>query len=232
MKAKELGILIDKQAYSESSIILHFYTLDRGFQSFVFKGALKKRKALNQLGLYELSYFKRPESELGIINQLDFAWTPLALFEHPQKVLLVFFMTDIFQQTLRYQGADAQLFYFIRDQLLKLETTANTRDFPVTFLAQYLMILGYTPLIDEDGFSIFDMNTGRFSHALGDNSNCIQDKTMLDFLVAQFWPQENLQFSGVVQKEGLRLLIQYASIHLTNFNIDKTLEILHDTLYD
>jgi hypothetical protein len=114
LKAKELGILIDKQAYSESSIILHFYTLDRGFQSFVFKGALKKRKALNQLGLYELSYFKRPESDLGIINQLDFAWTPLALFEHPQKVLLVFFMTDVLQQTLRYQGADQQLFYFIR----------------------------------------------------------------------------------------------------------------------
>jgi DNA repair protein RecO len=217
LKAKELGILIDKQAYSESSIILHFYTLERGFQSFVFKGALKKRKAINQLGLYELSYFKRPESELGIINQLDFAWTPLALFEHPQKVLLVFFMTDIFQQTLRYQGADAQLFYFIRDQLLKLETATHTRDFPVTFLAQYLMILGYTPLIDEDGFSIFDMNTGRFSHALGDNSN---------------WPQDGLEFPGVLHKEGLRVLIQYASIHLANFNIDKTLEILHDTLYD
>jgi DNA repair protein RecO len=232
LKAKELGILIDKQAYSESSIILHFYTLERGFQSFVFKGALKKRKAINQLGLYELSYFKRPESELGIINQLDFAWTPLALFEHPQKVLLVFFMTDIFQQTLRYQGADAQLFYFIRDQLLKLETATHTRDFPVTFLAQYLMILGYTPLIDEDGFSIFDMNTGRFSHALGDNSNCIQDKTMLAYLVAQFWPQDGLEFPGVLHKEGLRVLIQYASIHLANFNIDKTLEILHDTLYD
>ena len=232
MKAKELGILIDKQAYSESSIILHFYTLDRGFQSFVFKGALKKRKALNQLGLYELSYFKRPESDLGIINQLDFAWTPLALFEHPQKVLLVFFMTDVLQQTLRYQGADQQLFYFIREQLLKLETIAHTRDFPGTFLAQYLMILGYTPLIDEDGFSIFDMNTGRFSHSLGDNSNCIQDKTMLTYLVAQFWPQDDLQFSGEVHKEGLRILIQYASIHLANFNIDKTLEILHDTLYD
>jgi DNA repair protein RecO len=232
LKAKELGILIDKQAYSESSIVLHFYTLERGFQSFVFKGALKKRKALNQLGLYEISYFKRPESDLGIINQLDFAWTPLALFERPQKVMLVFFMTDILQQTLRYQGADPQLFYFIRDQLLRLETNDQLRDFPGTFLAQYLMILGYTPLIDEEGYSVFDMNTGRFSHALGDNSSCIQDKTMLHYLVAQFWPQDELQFSGLVHKEGLRVLIQYASIHLANFNIDKTLEILHDTLYD
>jgi hypothetical protein len=55
---------------------------------------------------------------------------------------------------------------------------------------------------------------------------------MLTYLVAQFWPQDDLQFSGEVHKEGLRILIQYASIHLANFNIDKTLEILHDTLYD
>ncbi|MFM7643772.1 MAG: recombination protein O N-terminal domain-containing protein, partial [Sphingomonadales bacterium] len=62
MTSKDLGILLDKTAYSESSLVLHFYTLDKGYQSFLFKGALKKRKALNQLGLYELSFFRRPES--------------------------------------------------------------------------------------------------------------------------------------------------------------------------
>jgi hypothetical protein len=76
------------------------------------------------------------------------------------------------------------------------------------------------------------MNTGRFSHALGENSSCIQDRTMLEYLAAQFWPKAGAQFSGVVHKEGLRVLIMYATIHLANFNIDKTLEILHDTLYD
>jgi hypothetical protein len=55
---------------------------------------------------------------------------------------------------------------------------------------------------------------------------------MLEYLAAQFWPKAGVQFSGVVHKEGLRVLIQYATIHLAKFNIDKTLEILHDTLYD
>ena len=31
MKAKELALLLDKQAYSESSSILHFYTKEKGF---------------------------------------------------------------------------------------------------------------------------------------------------------------------------------------------------------
>jgi len=233
LKAKELGILIDKQAYSESSIILHFYTLDRGFQSFVFKGALKKRKALNQMGLYEISYFKRPESDLGIVNQLDFAWTPQVLFERPQKVLLVFFMTDILQQTLRHQGPDPKLFYFIRDQLVHLETTDAERKFPTQFLAQYLMLLGYAPLVEEEHAAIFDLQKGSFCQASQGGATCIQDPQLVHFLKAQFWPNPEQELSSnLLYKEALRILIQYAQIHLSGFDLDKTMEILHDTLYD
>jgi DNA repair protein RecO len=232
LKSKDLGILLDKTFYSESSLVLHFYTLERGFQSYIFKGGLKKRKALNQLGLYELSFFKRPESDLGIINQLDFAWTPLALFERPQKVLLVFFMTDILQQTLRHQGADPQLFYFLRDQLVALETSQSERKFPTQFLAQYLMLLGYAPLLEEQEQPIFDLQKGSFCGAAQGGASCVQDPTLVAFLKAQFWPSGDLHFSGAIQKEGLRILIQYATFHLANFNLDKTMEILHDTLYD
>ena len=233
MKAKELGLLLDKQAYSESSMILHFYTLERGFQSFIFKGALKKRKALNQLGLYEINYFKRPESDLGIVNQLDFAWTPQTLYERPQKVLLVFFMTDILQQTLRHQGPDATLFYFIRDQLVHLETTDAERKFPTQFLAQYLMLLGYAPLVEEEQAAIFDLQKGSFCLASQGGATCIQDPVLVRFLKAQFWPlSTELHANSVLYKEALHILIQYTQIHLSGFELEKTMEILHDTLYE
>lgn len=233
MKAKEIGLLLDKQAYSESSLILNFYTLERGFQSFIFKGALKKRKALNQLGLYEITYFKRPESDLGIINQLDFAWTPQSLFERPQKVLLVFFMTDILQQTLRHQGPDPQLFYFIRDQLVALETSNSERQFPTQFLAQYLMLLGYAPLIEQENAAVFDLQKGSFCLAAQGGATCIQNPALVTFLKAQFWPQTvQLDGTAATYKEALRVLLTYASIHMSGFDLSKTMEILHDTLYD
>jgi recombinational DNA repair protein (RecF pathway) len=214
-------------------MILHFYTLERGFQSFIFKGALKKRKALNQMGLYEINYFKRPESDLGIINQLDFAWTPQVLFERPQKVLLVFFMTDILQQTLRHQGPDPKLFYFIRDQLVHLETTDAERKFPTQFLAQYLMLLGYAPLVEEEQAAIFDLQKGSFCQASQGGATSIQDPALVHFLKAQFWPNPEQELSSnLLYKEALRILIQYAQIHLSGFDLDKTMEILHDTLYD
>jgi recombinational DNA repair protein (RecF pathway) len=214
-------------------MILHFYTLERGFQSFIFKGALKKRKALNQMGLYEINYFKRPESDLGIVNQLDFAWTPQVLFERPQKVLLVFFMTDILQQTLRHQGPDPKLFCFIRDQLVHLETTDAERKFPTQFLAQYLMLLGYAPLVEEEQAAIFDLQKGSFCQASQGGATSIQDPALVHFLKAQFWPNPEQELSiNLLYKEALRILIQYAQIHLSGFDLDKTMEILHDTLYD
>lgn len=233
MKSKELGILLDKRPYSESSVILHFYTLEQGFQAFIFKGALKKKKALNQLGLYELSYFKRPESDLGIINQLDFAWTPQALFEKPQKVLLVFFITDVLQQTLRHQGPDKKLFYFLRDQLIALETSDHEKSFPTYFLAQYLMLLGYAPLDQEHNSKVFDYQKGVFgTHHIG-SSTSIQNPELVAFIKAQFWPQAStLAWPSIIYKEGLNVLIKYAQQHIVGFNLGQTMEILHDTLYD
>jgi len=233
LESKDLGILLDKTAYSESSLVLHFYTLDKGYQSFLFKGALKKRKALNQLGLYELSFFRRPESDLGIINQLDFAWTPQALFERPQKVLLVFFVVDILQQTLRHQGPDPTLFYFVRDQLIALETSVSEKKFPSSFFAQYLMLLGYTPLLETELPEAFDLQKGSFCKIAEGGTTAIQDPQMVAFLKAQFWPNVNeVDHSPALYKNGLRILIAYAQIHLHGFDLQKTMEILHDTLYD
>jgi len=231
LKAKELALLLDKQAYSESSSILHFYTQEKGYQTFIFKGGLKKKKALNQLGLYELTYFKRPESDLGIINQLDFAWSAFQMYQHPQKVLLVFFVADILKQTLRHQGPDPLLFDFLRTQIIGLETNNNDKYFPTSFLAQYLMIMGYAPLLEHEDPNHFDLKRGVFDAAQLESIDCIDDPGLVAFLKAQFWPTAELQFSKEQLKAGLQILVRYAGMHIPGFHLDKTLEILHETLY-
>ncbi|MFM8596120.1 MAG: DNA repair protein RecO [Flavobacteriales bacterium] len=231
MKAKELGLLIDKQAYSESSSILHFYTQEKGYQTFIFKGGLKKRKALNQLGLYELSYFKRPESDLGIIHQLDFAWTAFQIYAKPQKVLLVFFLADILKQTLRHQGPDPLLFDFLRGQIILLETNPNDKQFPTSFLAQFLMTMGYAPLLEHDEPKSFDLKKGVFDHTPVESLDSIDKPDMVSFLKAQFWPDPTDHFTNEQYNEGLKILVKYAELHIAGFRLDKTMEILRETLY-
>jgi hypothetical protein len=54
---------------------------------------------------------------------------------------------------------------------------------------------------------------------------------LVAFLKAQFWPTAELQFSKEQLKAGLQILVRYAGMHIPGFHLDKTLEILHETLY-
>ena len=230
MKSKELGILIDKHHYSESSSILNFYTLEKGFSSFIFKGVKKKSKSLNQLGLYEISYFKRPGSELGIIQSMDYAWTPSNLYTQPQKVMLVFFMADVLKQTIKQQGADPHLFEYVQAQLIDLETRTDDFLFPTQFLAQYMGFLGYAPLFDEDYASAFDIERGMFTNTPS-GALYVQEPGVLAFLKDQFLKESTQDFPKDVVRKGLDVLVKYAEIHLPNFSLKVTLEVIRDTLY-
>lgn len=230
MKSKELGILIDKHHYSESSSILNFYTLEKGYSSFIFKGVKKKSKSLNQLGLYEISYFKRPESELGIIQSMDYAWTPSNLYTQPQKVMLVFFMADVLKQTIKQQGADPHLFEYVQEQLIDLETRTDDFLFPTQFLAQYMGFLGYAPLIDEEQASAFDIERGIFTNTPS-GSLYVNQSEVLAFLKDQFLKERSQDFPKDVIRKGMEVLVKYAELHLPNFSLKVTLEVIRDTLY-
>ena len=230
MKSKELGILIDKHNYSESSSILNFYTLEKGYVSFIFKGVKKKGKSLNQLGLYEISYFKRPESDLGIIQTMDYAWTPARIYSEPQKVMLVFFMADVLKQTIKQQGPDPHLFEYVQAQLIDLETRSDDFIFPTQFLAQYMGFLGYAPLFDEDEASAFDIERGMFTNTPS-GSKYVQDPGVLSFLKAQFLKEPTENYPRDVVRKSLEVLVNYAELHLPNFSLKVSMEVIRDTLY-
>ena len=230
MKSKELGILIDKHHYSESSSILNFYTLEKGYASFIFKGVKKKGKSLNQLGLYEISYFKRPESDLGIIQAMDYAWTPSRIYTEPQKVMLVFFMADVLKQTIKQQGADTQIFEYVQAQLIDLETRNTDFLFPTQFLSQYMGLLGYAPLFDEDDAHAFDIERGVFTNTPS-GSKFVQDPVLITFLKAQFLKEPTENYPKEVIRKGLEVLVRYAELHLPNFSLKVTMEVIRDTIY-
>ena len=46
MKQTDIGILIYRKNYSESSLILTFFTEKGGLTTYIFKGAKKKQKAM------------------------------------------------------------------------------------------------------------------------------------------------------------------------------------------
>lgn len=225
MKQKIVGILITKKNYSESSLILSFYTEDSGLISFIFKGAKKKKLPIFYLGIYEITYFKRPESNLGIVNSLDPAVILNDIFTNPQKLILSFFLVDVLKETLKVEQPDSQIFEFVKNQILLLEVQDNLIYFPIKFLASYIQQLGFAPIIDGDDPKGFDLKSGLFTKEQTDI-----DIGAIRLLISAFQNQIINSDKFTAQK-SLTILLDYCKLHLPNFNTEKSHKVIRDTLY-
>lgn len=129
MKNTDNGLLLFKTNYSESSLIMTFIPNRVACQNIFIKGGKKKKTPFLVFGHYEISSFKRPESDLGIINSLTIATTYLSTASHPIKVLISYFISDVLKQTLREEQADQQLFTFLLKLAEELNNTTNLKSF-------------------------------------------------------------------------------------------------------
>ena len=230
MKNKDIGILIGKKNYSESSLILTFYTELNGLSSFIFKGARKKKLAIFHLGIYELTFFKRAESELGIINALDVAFPLSDIYTNPQKTILCFFIADVLKQTLKVEGGDALVFNFIREKICLLEVQSDLYTFPLEFLTGLIANLCYLPHFEEDNAPYFDLQKGVFTAVESPYSYLVEEQTAQQ-LKTYFEGNYLQSFEKETTKKSLQLMIDYYRIHIPNFRIEVSLGIIKDTLY-
>ncbi len=225
MKQKSIGILITKKDYSESSLILSFYTEESGLISFIFKGAKKKKLPVFYLGIYEITYFKRPESSLGILQSIDPAVVLTDIFTNPQKLILSFFLVDVLKETLKIEQPDARMFQFIKHKILELEVQGNLIHFPIYFLTEHIQNLGFSPIIDDENPKGFELKSGRFTQEQTD-----YDHTVIKLLHSAFI-KIPVNYDRNTSQKALIILMDYCKIHLPNFNVDKSLNVIRDTLY-
>ena len=225
MTQTTIGILIDKKNYSESSLILSFYTRESGLNSFIFKGVKKKKIPVFYLGIYEVTFFKRPESNLGIIQSMDSVVVLSDVFTNPQKLILTFFLVDVLKETLKFEQSDNLIFEFIKNQILQLEVQDNLLMFPIYFLTSHIQLLGFSPIIDTINPKGFDLKTSRFTETQTEF-----DITTVQLLYSAF-KQTPFISDKISAHKALLILLDYCKLHLPSFNVDKSLKIIRETLY-
>ena len=126
MKQSDYGILLNRISYSENSLITTFFTEKSGIQKFIFLGGKKKAGNLFPLGIYELTYFKRPDSELGKLNQAILDNSMNDIFFNPVKSVIAFFVSEILYQGIKSEEKDSELFSFINLFILAPKTSSSS----------------------------------------------------------------------------------------------------------
>jgi len=226
MKTSDKGFLLHRISYSESSLILVFYTQKQGLAKFIFKGGKKKKIAMHPLGLYEIAAFKRPESDLGIISTLQWENPSLNILDHPLKILICFFLSDVLRQTLKEEQADPALFNFLENSLQKLNASPDAKAFPLEFLIEFIQLLGFEPQTLEDP-KFFDLSNAAFLKESSGLPNEISGP-IVTFLNDMFLMEAS---DLELYKEALPIILKYMKLHLPSFDNEKSLGIIKDILY-
>jgi DNA repair protein RecO (recombination protein O) len=231
MKQTDIGILLNRISYSENSLIATFFTEKFGIQKFIFLGGKKKSGNLFPLGIYELTFYKRPDSELGKINQAVLVNSMHNIFLNPIKSVIVFFVAEILYQSIKTEEKDAELFLFINNEINQLESEEQLKVYPALFLLKLITYLGIKPHVENVNSQYFDLEQGVFTSNptnLDKSINSSASRAIRDFLLENEHNTELLQANG---KEVISILIAYLTIHLPSFKGQKSLELVRDILH-
>ena len=125
MRKTDIGIILNRISYSETSIIVKCFTRDNGLKAFLVQGGKKKySSALQVMMPVEFTFYQKKE-ELAkmydpalVLNLQETQFDPL-------KSSYLFFQSEILLQCLKEGQIDAELFRFSMEELVWLNIHDN-----------------------------------------------------------------------------------------------------------
>ena len=165
------GITLQTTKYSDTSLIVKIFTRKNGVVSFIIKNAFSKKSKqpaayFAPLTILDLIYNETYNEKLTFLKEVSIAHPFHVIHHNIRKNSILIFYQELLMKLLYHANApDEPLFDFIKEHLLKLETTPElTPDFHIVFLIQLIQQLGYAPTLNfslqTPYFSIEDSNFG------------------------------------------------------------------------
>lgn len=227
MKHTDKGIFLHRTAFSESSLIVTYYTAKSGLRKFVFKGGKKKAHQLFQLAPTELTFYGRPESDLLQLTQAEPEHATDFQFD-PVRSTIAFFVAEVIRKSVHEYDADTIMYDFLHEKILELQrATSNKGQFPLQFLVDFTELLGMQPLLTDDN-RFFDLDEGSFSGHVQPGHRVESGEHVQ--LIVQRLQGESRQASKEVRDKALQVMMDYYCIHLPGINGFDTYPIVREVL--
>lgn len=240
MLIKSRGIILRTMKYGESSLIMDIYTEDYGLNSYIVGGVRNKKSktksgSLQLMSLVEIVAYHKNVKALYRIKEVS----ALRLYQKiPFEILrssVGVFMIEILKNTIKENEENPELFYFIFNWFMFLDTT----DSPVTNLHLNFMIelseyLGIQP---RDNFSvnnyIFDMMEGQFVNTIPDHAYYLDkeySELIYDFMMQERESVHEITCSNLQRRFLLDKLILFYKLHIDSMKELHTHLILNEIL--
>jgi DNA repair protein RecO (recombination protein O) len=238
MLHKTRGIALHSIKYGETSIIAHVYTEEFGRQSYMVKGAYRKKTSVSAslfypLNLLEMEVYFKPGSNLQKIKEAQNNPIYKLIPFDPQKKAIVVFLSEVLYRTLREEESSPRLFNFIFNSLQILDLkTKIVSNFHLVFLFQLSKFIGFYPLNNySESEQVFDLLNGRFVSEAPIHGHFIhidESKLFASLINKGFDDLDSIKLSREMRQYLLEKLVEYYRLHIENMGNIKSLQVLKE----
>lgn len=236
MLLKTKGIVFKSLKYSETSLILDIYTLEKGLRSYIISG-VRNKKSKTKAGIMQISSlveivaYDKSQTSLQRIKEIKPSFLYKGIPFNVVKSSLAMFMMELCRKTIKESENNPSLFSFVESWLIHLDSTQDKlSNVPVTFMIQLAEELGIGL---QNNFSpqsnLFDLKEGLFvSENASIEAFCNQEesKALAELLSTQIQSYAALPIHKSIRTTLLNKLINFYQWHIDGFTELKTLSVL------
>lgn len=235
MLVKTEGIVLSRFDYSDTSIIVKIYTRHYGLQTFMIRGAYRKKSTqkaslFQPLSLLEIVFYHKENQEIKTPKEIRLAHAYQSLQSHFLKASIAVFLAEILGKSIRETFPDERKYEFIKNSLLHFDLQEDgIVNFHLSFLLKLSNYLGFS-ITDEEleklSQNSANSNTSAFfGNTSSQETKMLSSKPLLGLLKQGYLSLSEIHIKNSQRREILNGLINYYRQHLENFGEVKSLEI-------
>jgi len=238
MLDKTSGIVLNQIKYTDSGLVAQVFTKRFGRQSFMIRG-VRNRKGGRQASLFrpltilDMVIYFRDSRSMQSLKEVSVEFAPSGIYGNVLKSSMAIFIGEVLTSVLKEEGEQEQLFNYIRDAVIYLDTRQESfSNFHIAFLTGLCSFLGFEPGRRTDSNrKIFDLVNGAFVEippAHGLYSDTEISSVFADFFDSSWDSMNQIPLSGEMRNNVLSEMLKYYSVHLPSFGKIRSIEVLRE----
>jgi len=244
MLHKTKGIILRTVKYGETSLIATVYTELFGLQSYLVKGVRQSSKKgsgtanMFQPGsMLDMVVYHNDLKHLQIIKEFKWAFLYNYIFMDVVKNCVALFMMELLTKSIKQPETNAELFYFIENNLLILDEAdpAVVANFPLHFALHLGRQLGFgIENNDDETKTILDLQAGIFTTEIPLHGHYLDGR--LATATGELLELENavsifrIKLNKPLRQQLLKTYEDFYIYHISDFGSLKTVPVLEAVL--
>ncbi|OHX66857.1 DNA repair protein RecO [Flammeovirga pacifica] len=217
------GIVLSNMRYQESSLIAHVYTEKFGRRDYIIKGAYSKKNNKASfylpLNILDLQVYEKGTPSLMMVKEVRIGIMLMSLRTNPQKSMILTFLSELLEKTLRSdEVGNQELYQFLEDSLIELDNINQNWN---SFTLQFMLRLSHHLGIGIASAQMLLNETQSMAYIDEKLEECIE------VLLQQPYTHD-YKFPLAIRREIMDHLVKFYTMQLPNFGELTSLRILRE----